>query len=57
MDRTKSRITDLDSRINAGAGDADPLENLRSATVGAALGCVLASAVLDEKVGALEADL
>ena len=32
MERTKSRIADLDSRINAGAGDVDPLENLRSAT-------------------------
>ncbi len=32
MERTKNRIADLDGRINAGAGDVDPLENLRSAT-------------------------
>ena len=49
MERTKSRIADLDSRINAGAGDVDPLENLRSATkrlrdLAAAVGRDLAAA-------------
>jgi site-specific DNA recombinase len=49
MERTKSRIADLDSRINAGAGDVDPLENLRSATkrlrdLAAAVGPDLAAA-------------
>lgn len=48
MERTKSRIADLDTRINAGAGDVDSLENLRSATkrlrkLAAAVGPDLAS--------------
>jgi site-specific DNA recombinase len=48
MEWTKRRIADLDSRINAGAGDMDSLENLRSATkrlrdLAAAVGPDLAS--------------
>src|SRR5208337_4046463 len=49
MARTKSRITDLDAKIKADAGDADQLEHLRAATsrlreLAAAIGPELASA-------------
>jgi hypothetical protein len=49
MDRTKSRINDLDAKIGAGAGDVDQLEHLRLATgrlreLTAALGPELAAA-------------
>jgi len=49
MARTKTRITDLDAKIKAGAGDVDQLEHLRLATsrlreLAGAIGPELASA-------------
>ena len=49
MDRTKTRISDLDAKIKAGAGDVDQLEHLRLATIrlrelAGAIGPELASA-------------
>jgi site-specific DNA recombinase len=49
MDRTKRRITDLDAKIKAGAGDVDQLERVRLATgrlreLAAAVGPELAGA-------------
>jgi site-specific DNA recombinase len=49
MDRTKTRIADLDAKIKAGAGDVDQLERIRLATrrlrdLAAAVGPELAGA-------------